>query len=103
MAEVRVVVSGSSSDPRSSSDPLDLVAQLLQLGDDALPLVALYFNAPVLGRSSGAAALLECCGQFSQAALVQGHVEYGRDALATPTCCLSAHLHQNGPVGRFFR
>ena len=34
----------------STPDPLDLVAQLLQLGDDALPLVALNLDAPVLDR-----------------------------------------------------
>src|SRR6266404_5328252 len=78
----------------SSPDPLDLVAQPLQLGDDALPLVALNLDAPVLDRPSGPAALLECCGQFSQAALVQRRVEYARHALASPARRLSADLHR---------
>src|SRR5436190_23013932 len=84
---------GIICDPRSAPDLLDLVAQLLQLGDDALPLVALNLDAPVLDCASGSATLLERCGQFSQAVLVQRHIEYGRDALPSPACRLSADFH----------
>ena len=56
--EVRVVVERQHHGPRSSSDALDLVAQLLQLGGDALPLVALDLDAAVLDRATRPAPLL---------------------------------------------
>lgn len=44
---------------RSSSNPLRFVPQLFQLGDDALSLVALNFDATVFDRASGPASLFE--------------------------------------------
>jgi hypothetical protein len=43
----------------SSTHPFHLIAQLLQLGDDTFPLVALNLDAPVLYRASRPASLLE--------------------------------------------
>src|SRR5262245_24308349 len=68
----------------SSTHTLDLVAQFLQLGGDALPLVALNLDAPVLDRAPGAAPLLEQGGEFPHAFLIEWQVEHGRHALATP-------------------
>src|SRR4051812_39084747 len=60
----------------SAPDPLDLVAQSLQFGDDALSLVALNLDPPVFDCTTGPAPLLERSGKFPQAALVQLQVEY---------------------------
>ena len=87
----------------SSSDPLDLVAQLLQLGDDAFPLVALNLDPPVLDRPSGAAPLLEHGGEFPHAVVIERKVEHGRHALATPARRLPADLQGDGLLGRLFR
>src|SRR5438309_2014246 len=84
----------------SSPDPLDLEAQLVQLGDDALPLVALNLDAPVLDGAAGPAPLLERASEFPQAALVQGEVEYRGHALAPPPCRLPSDLRSKGLLGR---
>ena len=71
-------------EPVSAPDPLDLVAQPLQLGDDALPLVALNLDPPILDRPSGATPILELRGQFEQTGFIKWDIRYGRHALATP-------------------
>ena len=55
----------------SAPNPLDLVAQPLQLGDDALPLVALNFDPPALDRAPGAAPLLEQGCEFPHAVVIE--------------------------------
>src|SRR5262249_18563436 len=82
---------GSMGGPPSAPDPLDLVAQLLQLRDDALLLVALNLDAPVLDRPTRAAALLEHGGEFPHAVVTERQVEHGRHAPATPARPLPAH------------
>src|SRR5262249_28556243 len=81
----------------SAPDPLDLVAQLLQLGDDALPLVPLNLDPPVLDRPTRAIVLLEQGGEFLHAVVIERQVEHGRHALATPTRRLPADM-RNRPL-----
>src|SRR5204862_8200145 len=83
--------------------PLDLVAQLLQLTDDALPLVALDFDSPVLDRSPGPAPLLQGAGEFPQATLVQGEVEHGGHALPPPARRLPPDLGREWLLSRLGR
>src|SRR5207248_6311082 len=90
----------SNSAPRSSPNPLDLVAQPLQLGDDSLPLVALNLDPPVLDRPTRPAPLLEGGGEFFQAVFVHGHVENRRHALPSPACRLPPDFHGDGLLGR---
>src|SRR5438105_13687863 len=85
---------------RSSPGPLDLVAQLLQLTYNALRLVALHFDAPVLDRAPRPAPLFELGGEFPQPALVQGEVEYGGHALPPPACRLPPDLGSDRLLGR---
>src|SRR6516165_4122055 len=86
---------------RSAPDPLDLVAQPLQLGDDALPLVALNLDAPVLDRAPGAAPLLEQGGEFPHAVVIERQVEHRCHALASPARRLPADLQRDRLLGRF--
>src|SRR4051794_1411359 len=82
--------------PRSAPDPLDLVTQPLQLGDDARPLIALNFDSPLLDGATGAAPLFERGGDLPQAALVPREIEYGGHAFAAPARRLPPHLGRQG-------
>src|SRR5947209_2947055 len=91
------------SRPRSAAGPLDRVTQHLQLTDDALPLVALDFDAPVLDRSPGPAPLLQGAGEFPQATLAQVEVEHGGHALPPPAGRLPPDLDRERLLGRLGR
>src|SRR5579872_1913629 len=84
--------SGSIIVSRSASDSLDLVTQLLQLGNDSFSLVALNLDAPVLDRTASSTPLLEQGGKLPHAVVVERQVEHRRHALATPARRLPADL-----------
>src|SRR5262249_22270377 len=76
--------------------PLDVVAELLQFGDDAVTQVALDEDAPVLDRAAGAAALLELAGQGADTGLVERDIPDDGDALALAALGLASDLERRG-------
>src|SRR5208283_2424724 len=85
----------------SASDPFHLVAQLLQLGNNAFTLIALNLDPPILDRSPCPAPLLERGGEFPKASLVQRQVEYGRHAFASTPRRFPADFRRQWFLGRF--
>jgi hypothetical protein len=67
--------SGSIGVSRSASNPLHLVAQLLQLGDNAFTLIALNLDPPVFDRSPCPAPLFERGGEFPKRRFIQCEVD----------------------------
>jgi cytoskeletal protein CcmA (bactofilin family) len=75
-SESYIVAAKTSMDERDAiRRHIGLIAQSLQLGDDALPLVALNLDPPVLDCPTRPAPLFEQGGKFSHAVVIEGQVE----------------------------